>query len=142
MINNLNNYYIMIMKTKSIITRNIVFVVTNTARPIEYNRPTEIDKIVQMFKTCKQKETLLGRGEGCIFPAKKYPKRSSYDQQKTILKSVFKVTNTARPIWPMHQPTKDLWATLQLQSVQKPHIGLMGHPIERLGTTQETYGPP
>ena len=27
-------------KTK--LTRNIVFVVTNTARPIEYNRPTKI----------------------------------------------------------------------------------------------------
>ena len=130
--------------TTTTTTRNIVFVVTNTARPIEYNRPTEIDKIVQMFKTCKKKRLYQGGGQGCIFPAKKYPKRSSYDQQKTILKSVFIVTNIARPIWPMHQPTKDLWATLQLQlqSVQKPHIGLMGHPIEHLGTTQETYGPP
>ena len=91
-----------------------------------------------MFKTYKN-DFIRGWGE-CIFSAKKYPKRSSYDQQKTILKSVFIVTNIARPIWPMHQPTKDLCATLQ--SVYKPHMGLMGHPIERLGTTQGTYGPP
>ena len=35
--------------------RNIVFVVTNTARPIEHNRPTEIDQIVQMFKDMQKK---------------------------------------------------------------------------------------